>query len=77
MKRNFFLLTDISKNEFLDYQFMAKAVARSASRALGLLIVKSKTHGGFQHNIFTKLFDTLVWSVIIMALQFGDQFCIY
>ena len=51
-------------NEFLDYQFMAKAVARSASRALGLLVVKSKTHGGFQHNIFTKLFDTLVWSVI-------------
>ncbi len=51
-------------NEFLDYQFMAKAVARSASRALGLLIVKSKAHGGFQHNIFTKLFDTLVWSVI-------------
>jgi hypothetical protein len=51
-------------NEFLDYQFMAKAVARSVSRTLGLLIVKSKTHGGFQHNIFTKLFDTLVWSVI-------------
>ena len=51
-------------NECLDYQFMAKAVAKSASRALGLLIVKSKTHGGFQHNIFTKLFDTLVWSVI-------------
>jgi hypothetical protein len=51
-------------NEFLDYLFMAKAVARSASRALGLLIVKSKTHGGLQHNIFTKLLDTLVWSVI-------------
>jgi hypothetical protein len=48
-------------NEFLDYLFMAKAVARSASRALGLLIVKSKTHGGFQHNSITKLFDTLVW----------------
>ena len=43
---------------------MAKAVAKSASRALGLLIVKCKAHGGFQHNIFTKLFDTLVWSVI-------------
>ena len=51
-------------NEFLDYQVMAKAVAKSASRALGLLIVKCKAHGGFQHNIFTKLFDTLVWSVI-------------
>jgi hypothetical protein len=31
---------------------MAKAVAKSASRALGLLIVKSKIHDGFQHNIF-------------------------
>jgi hypothetical protein len=46
-------------NEFLHYQFMAKAIARSASRALGLLIVKSKTHGGFQHNIFTKLYQCL------------------
>ena len=39
---------------------MAKAVAKSASRALGLLIVKSKIHGGFQHNIFSKLYDTMV-----------------
>ena len=38
---------------------MAKAVAKSASRALGLLIVKSKIHGGFQHNIFSKLYDTM------------------
>ena len=43
---------------------MAKAVVRSASRALGLLIVKCKAHRGFQHNIYTKLFDTMVWSVI-------------
>ena len=50
--------------EFLDYNEMAKAVAKSASRALSLLIVKSKAHGGFQHETFTKLFDTLVWSVI-------------
>jgi hypothetical protein len=40
-------------NEFLDYQFMAKAVARSASRALGLLIVKSHfgTSGPMSKNI--------------------------
>ena len=43
---------------------MAKAVTKSASRALGLLIVKSKIHGGFQHNIFSKLYDTMVWSAI-------------
>ena len=43
---------------------MAKTVAKSASRALGLLIVKSKLHDGFQHNIFSKLYDTMVWSAI-------------
>ena len=50
--------------EHLDYNEMTKTVARSASRALSLLIVKSKAHGGFQFQTFTKLFDTLVWSVI-------------
>jgi hypothetical protein len=50
--------------EFLDYQLMAKAVAKSASIALGLLIVKSKIHGGFQHTIFSKLYDIMVWSAI-------------
>ena len=42
---------------------MAKAVAKSASRALGLLIAKYKAHGGFRYYTFTKLFDSLVWSV--------------
>lgn len=51
-------------NEYLNYIDMAKAVAKSASRALGLLIAKSKTNGGFEFSIFTKLFDTLVMSVI-------------
>ena len=50
--------------EFLDYDSMAKAVAKSASRALGLLIVKSKAIGGFHYNTYTKLFDTIVGSVI-------------
>jgi hypothetical protein len=36
--------------EFLDYNEMAKAVARSAGRALSLLIVKSKAHGGFHFD---------------------------
>lgn len=51
-------------NEYLNYIDMAKAVAKSASRALGLLIAKSKANGGFEFSIFTKLFDTLVMSVI-------------
>jgi hypothetical protein len=43
---------------------MTKAVARSAGRALSLLIVKSKAHGGFHFDTCTKLYDSLVWSVI-------------
>ena len=50
--------------EFLSYDEMAKAVAKSASRSLGLLISKCKINGGFKYFTFTKLFDTLVWSVI-------------
>ena len=50
--------------EFLDYNEMAKAVARSAGRALRLLIVKSKVHGSFHFDTCTKLYDSLVWSVI-------------
>ncbi|XP_071123605.1 uncharacterized protein [Mytilus edulis] len=50
--------------EFLNYDLMAKAIAKSASRALGLLIAKCKSNGGFCYSTYTKLFDTLVWSVI-------------
>ena len=50
--------------EFLSYDEMAKAVAKSASRSLGLLIAKCKANGGFNYSTYTRLFDTLVWSVI-------------
>ena len=50
--------------EFLDYNEMVKAVTRSAGRALSLLIVKSKAQGGFHFDTYTKLYDSLVWSVI-------------
>ena len=50
--------------EFLDYDMLAKTVAKSAHRALGLLIAKSKKNGGFKYDTFTKLYDTLVGSVI-------------
>jgi hypothetical protein len=60
--------------EFLDYQLMAKAVAKSASRALGLLIVKIKIHGSFQHNIFSKLYDTMVLvSYKLWILHLGNS----
>jgi hypothetical protein len=50
--------------EHLDYNIMAKFVAQSAGRALGLLIVKYKNAGGLPYNVFTKLFDSMVWPVI-------------
>ena len=51
-------------NEFLDYNITTRDVAQSASRALGLLIAKSKALGGMPYKVFTKLYDTMVWPVI-------------
>ena len=42
-------------HEFLDYNITAKTVALSASRALCLLIAKSKALGDIPYNVFTKL----------------------
>lgn len=50
--------------EHLDYKQTAKVVAQSASRALGLLIAKLKIIGGMSYEMFTKLYDTLVNSII-------------
>lgn len=51
-------------NEHLDYSVTAKYVAQAATRALGLLLSKFKQSGGMPHDVFKKLFDTTVWSVI-------------
>ena len=51
-------------SEHLDYDIMTKAVAQSASHALGLLIAKCKTMGGVPYDVFTKLYDSVVWPVI-------------
>ena len=67
---NDLLLTDrytylgITLNEFLDHNITAKVVAQSASRALGLLIAKFKCMGGMPYDVFTRLYDTMVWPVI-------------
>ena len=42
----------------------AKIIAQSASRALGLLIAKYQNMGGMPFDVFTKLFDSLVWPII-------------
>ena len=51
-------------NEHLDYNITAKYVAQSATRALGLLISKFKQTGGMPFEVYKKLFDSTVWSVI-------------
>ena len=43
---------------------MAKTVAQSASRALGLLIAKCEEAGGFAYSTYTKLYESLVWPII-------------
>ena len=47
-------------HENLDFNITARTVAQSASRALGLLIAKSKALGGMPYKVFTKLYDTMV-----------------
>ncbi len=43
---------------------MAKSFAKSANRVLGLLIAKCNAFGGIPHDVFTKLYDSLVSPVI-------------
>ena len=50
--------------ECLDYNVMSKMVSKAASRALGLLIAKSKAYGGMPYQCFTKCFDALVRPII-------------
>ena len=51
-------------HENLDMNITVKAVAHSASRALGLLIAKCKYVGGLPYHVFSKLYDSVVWTVI-------------
>ena len=51
--------------EFLDYSETAKAVAKSANRALGLIIAKSKAFGGLPYDVFYKLYESIVCPVIL------------
>jgi hypothetical protein len=50
--------------EFMDLAVMSKAVALSATRALGLLIAKCKAHGGVPFSVFSQLYDALVQSIL-------------
>ena len=51
-------------SENMCYGKMAKHVSKAANRALGLVIAKSKVFGVYSFESFSKLYDTMVWSVI-------------
>ena len=53
--------------EFLDYNVTVKHLALHANRALGAIIAKSKSLGGFPFKCFTKLFDSLVLPILTYA----------
>jgi hypothetical protein len=60
--------------EHLDYNVMAKNVAASAGRALGLVIAKYKSFGSLPFGTYTKLYDSMVWSTINYgAAIWGDR----
>lgn len=64
----------LTLTEFLDFGITAKMVSQSASRALGLLIAKFKIMGGMPFDVYSKLYDTMVWPVISYgAAVWGDQ----
>lgn len=61
-------------SEHLDYKLTVKTVVQSATRALGVLIAKSRAHGGLPYKVFSKLYDSLVWSVCDYAAAiWGSQ----
>ncbi len=50
--------------ETLDYKMTASMIAKSAARALGLLVTKSKANGGMPYGVFSHLYDSLVQPII-------------
>ena len=46
-------------HELLDFRITADYVAKAASRALGILIAKSKALGGMPFKCFKKLYETM------------------
>jgi len=50
--------------ETLNYETMTTCAAKAASRALGVIIAKSKVMGGMPYATFKKLYDTTVWPIM-------------
>ena len=51
-------------SEDVCYEKMAKHVCKAVNRALGLVIAKCNVFGGFNFESYSKLYDTMVWSVV-------------
>jgi len=61
---NSYLYLGITMTEHLDFSTTAICVAKSANRALGLLITKYKYSGGLHYDVYTKLYDYCVVPII-------------
>ena len=61
---NYYRYLGLVLDEYLDYQFTANMVAKSAGRALGLVIAKVKSTGGMPLSCFSKLYTNMVLPVI-------------
>ena len=57
----------------MDFSVTAKAVAESASRALGLGIAKAYSFGGLPYRVFYKLYESIVCSVILYGAPIWDS----
>jgi len=51
-------------NEYLDLNFTAKEIAKSASRALSVIISKFKSVGGMSYDVFNTLYDNMVQPIL-------------
>ena len=61
---NYYRYLGLVLNEYLDLQFTANMVSKSAGRALGLVIAKVKSTGGMPLSCFRKLYSNIVLPVI-------------
>ena len=74
MIKESYLYLGLVLEEHLNFNVTASFVAKSASRALGLLICKFKSIGGMPFKVYTKLYDSLVWSIVAYgAAIWGTQ----
>lgn len=64
-------------SEHLDFHIMAKAVAHSASRALGLLIANAKAFGVFLLELFLIYMALLYILSSVTELQFEGLGCFH